>query len=109
MWQNRGGLVAVPFGRSGIERQQGFRCCFSRRRLALATARACHGETGEASDALPALDTKRDADSAAASDFSLTIRRYSAGERSFWFISRVRRTIVSHDASISSVSIIGTG
>jgi hypothetical protein len=78
-----GASVAVPFGRSGIERQQGFRCCFFRKRLALATARACHGETGEASDVLPALDTKRDADRAAASDFSLTIRRYSPGEQSF--------------------------
>jgi hypothetical protein len=78
---------------------------FFRKRLAFATARARHGDIREANDALSAPNTKRDADRAAASAFSLTIRRYSAGEQSFRSISRVRRAIVSHDANISSVII----
>ena len=86
-----------------FERRRAFKCYFFRKRLTLATARARYGKTRKASDALPAVDTKREADRAAASAFSLTIRRYSPGEQSFWIISRVRRAIVSQDAAIKSL------
>src|SRR5215831_64427 len=79
-----------------------------RKRLALATARVRQGASTEAVDALPALNTSRDADVAAASAFSRTIRRYSSGEQAFWAIRRVRRAIVSQDTSISSVIITGS-
>lgn len=79
-----GASIAVPFGRSGSERRQGLGLPVL---LFPQTSgighRARHGETSEASDAPPARDTKRAADSAAASAFSLTIRRYSPGEQSF--------------------------
>ena len=38
----------------------------------------------------------------------MTIRLYSAGLQAFWAIIKVRRAIVSHDASIISVIIKGS-
>ena len=59
-------------------------------------------------DALPPLAIRAKLEAATASAFSLTIRRYSAGEQSLWAISNVRRMTVSHDASIRLVIITGT-
>ena len=80
---------------------------FFRRRLALATARLCQGASTEAMDA-PPLEISLSPDVAAAKAFSRTIRWYSAGEHLFCATSRVRRAIVSHDAIIRSVIIIGS-
>lgn len=76
-----------------------------RKRLALAIARECQGVRSEVIVAVPAPETSRVADLAAASAFSFAIRRYSAGEQSFCKIKRERRAIVSQDASIKSLII----
>jgi hypothetical protein len=76
--------------------------------LALATARLRQGASTEAIDALPPLEISLSPDVAAARAFSRTIRWYSAGEHLFCAISSVRRAIVSHDAIIRSVTIIGS-
>src|SRR5271165_369862 len=92
-----------------IECRQGLRIVyFFRKRFALAIARVCQGASSAAKDTLPPLATSRDADLAAASAFSLTMRWYSAGEQSFCIIRRVRRVIVSQDASVKSVIIIAS-
>ena len=79
-----------------------------RRRLALATARLCPGASTEAMDALPPLEISLSPDVAAARAFSRTMRWYSAGEHLFCATSSMRRAIVSHDAIIRSVIIIGS-
>jgi hypothetical protein len=56
---------------------------FFRRRLALATARRCHGANIEIAVALPPLEMSVNPVAAAASAFSLSIRLYSAGEHLF--------------------------
>jgi hypothetical protein len=78
-----------------------------RRRLAFATARLRQGAKIEVIDALPPLERNFNPDVAAASAFSSTIRRYSAGEHLFCAISIVRRAIVSQDAIIRSVIMTG--
>ena len=84
------------------------RSYFFRRRLALATARLYQGASTEAIDALPPLEISLSPDVAAARAFSRTMRWYSAGEHLFCATSSVRRAIVSHDAIIRSVIIIGS-
>jgi hypothetical protein len=82
---------------------------FFRRRLALATARLCQGVRIEVMGARLPAEISFIPDAAAASTFSLTIRRYSAGEQLFCIIISVRRVIVSHDDSIKSAIIAGSG
>lgn len=74
----------------------------------MATARLRQGARTEAIDALPLLEITLIPDVAAAATFSRTMRRYSAGEHLFCAISNVRRAMVSQDASIKSVIIIGS-
>ena len=81
---------------------------FFRKRFALAIARECQGARSEVIVALPLPEMSRAADPAAASAFSFTIRRCSAGEPSFCKIRRERRVIVSKDASIRSLIITAT-
>jgi len=79
---------------------------FDRSRFAFAVARLCHG----ASACLfrrPYIAASVDSSIAAA--FSVHMRRYSAEEHVPWTIIRLRRAIVSHDASINSASISGSG
>ena len=94
------------FRTNGIIRQETARHVippyFFRKRLALAIAQ---GARSELIFALPRPETSRAADLAAASAFSLAIRRYSAGEQSFCRINRERRVIVSQEASINSLNI----
>jgi hypothetical protein len=78
-----------------------------RRRFALAFARRRQGASSEDIDALPPLEIRANPESAAASGFSLTIRRYSAGKQSFCAISKVRRMTVSHERSNRSVIMTG--
>ena len=84
------------------------RSYFFRRRLALATARLYQGASTEAIDALPPLEISLSPDVAAAMAFSRTMRWYSAGEHLLCAISSVRRAMVSHDAIIRPVIIIGS-
>ena len=72
------------------------------------TARLCQGPSTEAIDALPPLEISLSPDVAAARAFSRIMRWYSAGEHLFCATSSVRRAIVSHDAIIRSVIIIGS-
>jgi hypothetical protein len=58
-------------------------------------------------EALPPPEARVSPEITAASAFSLTIRRYSAGEHLFCAISNVRRRIVSHDANIKPVIMAG--
>jgi hypothetical protein len=81
---------------------------FFRKRFALAIARLRQGARTEAMDAPPPLEMNFNPDAAAASAFSLTIRRYSAGEQVFCTISSVRRVIVSQEANIRSVTVPGS-
>jgi hypothetical protein len=85
----------------------GRRICFFRKRLALATARRCHGANIETGVALPPVEISADPAAAAASAFSLNIRLYSAGEHLFSAISNPRSVTVSHDAKINSVIMVG--
>jgi hypothetical protein len=77
--------------------------------LALAAARLRQGASTEAIDALPPLEISLSPDVAAAMAFSRTMRWYSADEHLFCATSSVRRAIVSHDAIIRSLIIIGSG
>jgi hypothetical protein len=70
-------------------------------------ARRCHGAKIDAGVARPPPETSANPLAAAASAFSLIMRLYSASEHLFSAISSERRAIVSHDASISSVIIVG--
>jgi hypothetical protein len=74
----------------------------------LETARVRQGPSTEAIDALPPLEISLSPDVAAARAFSRIMRWYSAGEHLFCATSSVRRAIVSHDAIIRSVTIIGS-
>ena len=81
------------------KRRNGFSFVYLlRKRFALAFARRYQGIRSEDTDALPPLAIRAKLEAATASAFSLTIRRYSAGEQSLWAISNVRRMTVSHDA-----------
>jgi len=81
---------------------------FFRRRFALATARLRQGASIEAIDTLEPAEISLRPDVAAATAFSRTMRWYSAGEHLFCMTSSVRRAIVSQDAMIRSVIIIGS-
>ena len=78
---------------------------FLRRRLAFAAARRCQGAS-TARVPRPNITARVECCNAAA--FSMTMRLYSAGLQVFCAIIKVRRAIVSHDASIISVIIKGS-
>ena len=78
---------------------------FLRRRLAFAAARRCQGAS---TARMPRPDIAASVEDRNAAAFSMTMRLYSAGLQAFWAIIKVRRAIVSHDASIISVIIKGS-
>ncbi len=78
---------------------------FLRRRLAFAVARRCQGAS---TARVPRPDIMARVERCNAAAFSMTMRLYSAGVHVSWAIIKVRRTIVSHDASIISVIIKGS-
>jgi hypothetical protein len=80
---------------------------FFRSRLAFTVTRLYQGARREANDDLPPLEINFMPVSIAASAFSRTMRRYSAGEHLFFAIKSVRRVIVSQDAIVRFV--INTG
>ena len=78
---------------------------FLRRRLAFAVARRCQGVS---TARVPRPDITARVERCNAAAFSMTMRLYSAGAQVSRAISKVRRAIVSHDASIISAIIKGS-
>jgi len=71
---------------------------------AFAVARSCQGAIIAR---VPRPDIAASVEDRNAAAFSMTMRLYSAGLQVLWAIIKVRRAIVSHDASIISVIIKG--
>ena len=78
---------------------------FLRRRLAFAVARRCQGAS---TASVPRPDITASVEDCNAAAFSMNMRLYSAGVQVLWAIIKVRRAIVSHDASIIWVMIKGS-
>jgi hypothetical protein len=90
--------------RTSCQERRPFARRFLRRRLAFAVARQCHGAS---TARVPRPDIAANVEDRNAAAFSMTMRLYSVGLQVHSAIIKVRRAIVSHDASIMSVIIKG--
>jgi hypothetical protein len=92
----------MPPGTGSYERAR-------RRRFTLAATQLCHGASMADAFRLPRAESMTRAERCAAVAFSRTMRRYSAAEQLPVAIIQLRHAIVSHEHTISSAAITGSG
>src|SRR4029077_2899958 len=80
-----------------------------RRRFTLAATQLCQGASMADAFPLPGAESMTCAERWAAVAFSRTMRRYSAAEQLPVAIIQLRHAIVSHEQTISSAAITGSG